>query len=179
MKKIGIAGIGGIGSNVAVHLVRSGFLSFKIVDFDKVEESNLNRQFYFYDQIGKLKTDALEENLKKINNNIIIEKGNIFLDENNILETFKDCDLIVEGFDQIKNKIMILEIFGNSSKTIVSACGVAGLNIDNIKIKNAGKNILIVGDFETDFRDKKLYSPKIFIQSFVNLKKVLNRQKKD
>jgi sulfur carrier protein ThiS adenylyltransferase len=56
---IGIAGVGGIGSNVAVNLVRSGIASLKIVDFDRVEPSNLNRQFYFHDQIGRLKVEAL------------------------------------------------------------------------------------------------------------------------
>ena len=65
--KIGIAGAGGLGSNVAVHLVRSGISSLKICDFDVIENSNLNRQFYFKDQIGQNKVNALFENLKRIN----------------------------------------------------------------------------------------------------------------
>ncbi len=64
--KIGIAGAGGIGSNVAVNLVRSSASALKIVDFDRVELSNLNRQFYFHDQIGRFKVEALAENLRRI-----------------------------------------------------------------------------------------------------------------
>ena len=64
--KIGIAGAGGLGSNVALNLVRSGIDAFRIVDFDCVEASNLNRQFYFRDQIGRPKVEALRENLQRI-----------------------------------------------------------------------------------------------------------------
>ena len=64
--KIGIAGTGGIGSNVAMHLVRSGITNLKFGDFDRIEKSNLNRQFYFEEQIGKYKSETLKENLTKI-----------------------------------------------------------------------------------------------------------------
>ena len=67
--RIGIAGTGGIGSNTAVHLVRSGVKELKFGDFDVIEESNLNRQFYFKDQLGKYKAEMLYENLKRINPN--------------------------------------------------------------------------------------------------------------
>ena len=64
--RIGIAGAGGLGSNVAVNLVRTGVKKLKIVDFDVVDESNLNRQFYFMDQVGRPKVEALRENLLRI-----------------------------------------------------------------------------------------------------------------
>ena len=64
--KIGIAGVGGIGSNVAMHLVRSGINNLKFGDFDKIEISNLNRQFYFRSQVGKYKAECLKENLQAI-----------------------------------------------------------------------------------------------------------------
>ena len=69
--KIGIAGAGGIGSNVAMLLARAGVSSMVIADFDKVEVQNLNRQFFFADQIGSLKVDALAQNLLRINDSII------------------------------------------------------------------------------------------------------------
>ena len=65
--RIGIAGVGGMGWNVAFHLVRTGVTELKFGDFDKIEESNLNRQFFFKDQVGKYKAEALYENLKRIN----------------------------------------------------------------------------------------------------------------
>ena len=70
--KVGIAGCGGIGSNVAYHLIRSGIVEFKFGDFDIVESSNLNRQFFFHSQIGKAKALCLKENLLQINPNAII-----------------------------------------------------------------------------------------------------------
>jgi len=71
--KIGIAGEGGLGSNCAMNLVRCGFDNFIIMDFDKIDASNLNRQFYFAEQIGMLKTEALKQNLKRINPDVKIE----------------------------------------------------------------------------------------------------------
>jgi sulfur carrier protein ThiS adenylyltransferase len=59
--RIGIAGCGGLGSNCAVALSRVGIGRLILVDFDVVELSNLNRQYYFRDQIGLLKTEALTE----------------------------------------------------------------------------------------------------------------------
>lgn len=98
--KIGIAGAGGIGSNVAVHLVRSGIESIKIIDFDKVEKSNLNRQFYFYDQIGMYKSEAVKLNLERIGSSTKIESVNIKIEAENIEELFNDCDIVVEAFDK-------------------------------------------------------------------------------
>ncbi len=65
--RIGVAGLGGLGSNLLSHLVRSGAVHFTVADFDTVSAGNLNRQFFFADQIGKRKTEAVAENLKRIN----------------------------------------------------------------------------------------------------------------
>lgn len=175
MHQVGIAGAGGIGSNIAVHLVRSGFFELKIVDFDKVDLSNLNRQFYFKEQIGQNKVDALETNLKKINPNAAIEKELKFLDRENISRTFSGCDIIVEGFDKADTKSMIIETFAGNEKFVVSACGVAGLNIDKISVREFSSNVIIVGDFTTDIEDKKLYSPKVFIISSIMANIILKK----
>ena len=156
MDKIGIAGVGGIGSNVAVNLVRSGILNLKIADYDKIEESNLNRQFYFSDQIGRSKVDALEENLIRINSKIRLEKLNILINKDNIRSIFNDCSIIVEGFDKTNDKTLLVNEFCDTGKFVVSACGVAGLGTDNIKAKRLQDNIYIVGDFHTDIKDTKL-----------------------
>ncbi len=175
MKKIGIAGAGGIGSNVALHLVRSGVDNLKIVDFDKIEKSNLNRQFYFYDQIGLKKVDTLKENLLRIRPELKIVTYSDKLDQNNIKNFFNDCDIIIEGFDLAEYKTMLINAFANSNKMIISACGLAGLNIEKIKTKKLGKNLIIVGDMQTDIKDKKLYSPKILIAASIMSNLVLKK----
>ncbi len=161
MIKIGVAGIGGIGSNVAMHLTRSGIKQLKIADFDKVEESNLTRQFYFKNQIGMFKVDALEENLTNINPEIVIEKVNSVLDKDNIEKTFHDCGIIIEGFDKAVLKAMLLETFYESPAVIVSASGVAGLDTSAIRVKKPNGHIYIAGDFVSDFHENKLYSSKV------------------
>ena len=158
--KVGIAGVGGIGSNVAVNLVRSGITSFLIVDFDQVEVSNLNRQFYFYDQIGSLKVDALSENLKRINPEIVVEKIATRIDTTNIEHFFASCDVLVEGFDGQSDKKMLLEHLASTGKQIVSANGIAGDDISSISKRTFG-NIVAVGDFTTDCNDAQLYSHKV------------------
>jgi sulfur carrier protein ThiS adenylyltransferase len=157
--KIGIAGVGGIGSNVAVNLVRSGFDHLKIIDFDRVELSNLNRQFYFYDQIGRLKVEALTENLRRIRPEITIEAVAERIDDNNCRLLFSDCDLIVEGFDQQTVKKMLIEALGGEH-LVVSACGIAGSDLDAIRVRRLG-SCFIVGDFVTDCKDAPLFAHKV------------------
>jgi len=156
---IGIAGVGGIGSNVAVNLVRSDIRQLKIVDFDRVEASNLNRQFYFHDQIGRLKVEALAENLARIRPDLVAEPVVARIDGDNCQSIFADCDLIVEGFDRQEDKKMLLESLG-AERTIVSACGIAGSDLVNIRMRRLG-NCWIVGDFTTDCRDAGLFAHKV------------------
>ena len=137
--KIGIAGIGGIGSNVARHLAQAGVKEIKIVDFDRVEASNLNRQFYSRFQIGELKTDMLEKNLVNIFPEIIIEKQTLMITKENAFNTFKDCDIIVEAFDIKELKKMLIEEFSASGKFLVSASGIAGHDMDSVNTKRIGK----------------------------------------
>ncbi len=158
--KIGIAGVGGIGSNVAVNLVRSGVKQLKLVDFDRVEASNLNRQFYFQDQIGLYKVDMLTRNLMRIDSSLELETLVLTLDGDNMVSTFDDCHMVVEGFDEQKLKKVLLEALAPTGKPMVSASGVAGSRLDSIQKKQLG-NCTIVGDFSTDCRDASLYAPKI------------------
>lgn len=173
--KIGIAGAGGIGSNVAVHLVRSGVELLKIVDFDKIEDSNLNRQFYFKDQIGKPKIHALYENLKRINPNIQLEIINRKLNEENIHATFYDCPILVEAFDKKEYKKLLIEENLPYKQLIVSASGIADSNLNNIKIKEFAKNLFIVGDFEKDIKDFGTYSTKVSYVASIMAELVLKK----
>jgi sulfur carrier protein ThiS adenylyltransferase len=104
--KIGIAGAGGLGSNAAGMLVRTGFKQFKIVDFDVVEPSNLNRQFYFWPQLGQKKVEALKENLRLINPDVHIEAVAERIEAQNIEAMFADCHIVVEAFDKPEYKKM-------------------------------------------------------------------------
>lgn len=157
--KIGIAGVGGIGSNVAVNLVRSGVAGLKIIDFDRVESSNLNRQFYFHDQIGRLKVEALAENLRRIKPSIVIETVAERIESSNCQALFSGCDLVVEGFDQKMDKKMLMETLA-STQIVISASGIAGFELDAIQVRQIG-NCFIVGDFTTDCADAPLFAHKV------------------
>lgn len=158
--RIGIAGVGGIGSNIAVNLVRSGIKELTLVDFDRVEESNLNRQFYFADQIGGLKIDMLRENLLRINTELKISTIAVRLNSSNLQNCFSDCSIIVEGLDSAKEKKMFLEEFAGDSRTVVSASGIAGSGLHAITSRSYG-NCTIVGDFVSDCSTQKLYAHKV------------------
>ena len=128
--KIGIAGVGGIGSNVAVYMVRSGIEQLKLVDFDRVEPGNLNRQFYFRDQVGSNKVDMLACNLRRINPSVKIDALMLKLDRTNMAACFADCDTVVEGLDGRRDKKNLLEALAGSGKPVISACGIAGCGTD-------------------------------------------------
>jgi len=157
--KIGIAGVGGIGSNVALNLVRSGVDRLKFIDFDRVEASNLNRQFYFADQIGMFKVEALMINLRRISPEVRLEGLVGRIDGDNCGPLFADCALIVEGFDRQADKKMLFEALADQ-KVVVSASGIAGSDLATIRSRKLG-NGCVVGDFSTDCVQAPLYSHKV------------------
>ncbi|MBC2857150.1 sulfur carrier protein ThiS adenylyltransferase ThiF [Cetobacterium sp. 2A] len=169
--KIGIAGCGGIGSNVAMHLVRSKISNLKLVDFDVIEESNLNRQFYFKNQLGKYKSQTLKENLLKIDETLEIEALVEKIELENINNIFKDCDLIVEAFDNKLYKKLLIETCKN--KTIISANGIAGRDLESLKYRKLG-NLHIVGDFYSDIDEYKTYSTKVMLVASIMANIVLD-----
>ncbi len=158
--RVGIAGAGGIGSNIAVNLVRTGFTELTIVDFDRVEQSNLNRQFYFADQVGQLKVEMLHQNLLRINPCLDIEVVDVHLESANIRDVFSRCAVIVEGLDGSSDKKMIFEAFGGDHRPVIMASGIAGEDAGAIEKRQLG-NCTIVGDFVSDCRDEKLYAHKV------------------
>jgi len=158
--KIGIAGIGGIGSNVARHLAQAKVKVIKIVDFDGVEICNLDRQFYHASQTGAKKTDSLEANLKEIHPVMVIEKVDQKIGPGDVKSIFSDCRIVVEGFDDKQLKKMIIEELSGTDKTIVSASGIAGEDMDGVSVRKIG-NCHIVGDFVSDQDDYALFPPKV------------------
>jgi sulfur carrier protein ThiS adenylyltransferase len=159
--RIGIAGAGGLGSNVAVHLARAGVENILLVDFDVVEPSNLNRQFYFADQIGQPKAHALVENLKRIRPLAPVEGRVLKLDPHNIRETFAGCVLVVEAFDRAEAKAMLVEALLGTGVPLVAGSGVAGLDVSGVKKMQFGRMLTIIGDQISDCSDHLLYSAKV------------------
>ena len=148
--KVGIAGAGGLGSNCAAALVRSGFVRLRLCDFDRVEPSNLNRQFYFADQVGRLKVEALSENLRRINPGLQPELVTDRITADNVLEIFADCEVVVEAFDKAETKKMLIETLYRSGKLLVAASGLAGWgDFDRLRVRPITPRFYLVGDQET------------------------------
>lgn len=148
----GIVGVGGIGSNVAAILTRAGVGRLVIADFDSVELNNLNRQFYFTDQIGYPKVEALKHNLRLINPDAEIEIHNRLIDSENACSILKDCDVLVEAVDSEETKIMLLESWleGLPGRPVFSCSGIAGFGRTDLIRVDRRKNLTIVGDQESD-----------------------------
>ena len=151
--RVGIAGAGGLGSNCAMHLVRSGVKHITIVDFDVVNESNLNRQFFFRDQIGQKKVEAIKANLLRIEPDADIRAVDMRLDASSAREVFADCGIVVEAFDAVDAKVMLVSAFASSGKKLVTASGLAGWGRSNaMRVRKMG-NIVAIGDGETSVGD--------------------------
>ena len=148
--RVGIAGAGGLGSNCAMHLVRAGVNHLTVVDFDAVNESNLNRQFFFRDQLGQKKVEALKANLLKIDPDADIRAVDTKLDAASAKEIFADCDIVVEAFDVVEAKVMLVAAFASSGKKLVTASGLAGWGRSNAMRVRKMVNIVAVGDGETE-----------------------------
>ena len=138
---VGIAGAGGLGSNVAAHLVRAGVRRLVLADFDVVSPSNLNRQFFFRDQIGRRKVEALAENLRRIESGLVLTLHDVRLDAANLPALFGACDVVVEAFDNVESKSALLSALRD--RPVVSASGLAGWGRSNaMKVRRLGKDLV-------------------------------------
>lgn len=148
-KTIGVAGCGGLGSNCAAALVRVGVGKMILVDFDFVDASNLTRQYYFYEQVGQKKVFALADNLNYINPYAEIKPYDLKLGPAEIVNIFKDCDVIIEAFDLAEMKQMIIETCMENfpDKPLIVGNGMAGWGKNNsIKTEKIGENLYVCGD---------------------------------
>jgi len=152
---VGIAGLGGLGSAVAIALARVGVGTLILVDFDVVEPSNLNRQQYFIHQIGMSKVEALRENLSRINPYVRIQTYPEKLDRNNVEPIFNKAMVVVEAFDRAEEKAMLINVLSEKMPDtyIVAASGVAGYGDNNeIRTTRFSSKIFVVGDQKTAAR---------------------------
>ncbi len=145
---VGIAGAGGLGSNAAAALARAGVGRLIIADFDVVEASDLNRQYYFVDQVGQPKVEALLVNLKRMNPYSAYEVHNVRVDRRNVKILFREADLLIEAFDGADQKQMLIETWLTDfpGRPIIAASGLAGFG-GNAKIgQRSLGNLYICGD---------------------------------
>lgn len=150
--RVVICGLGGLGSRVAELLTRAGVGYLRLVDFDKLEPTNLNRQFYFADQLGRYKADALAENLKRISpyTELEIHKENVT--EQNLPALLRGVDVIVEAFDAPAAKALLVNGARETSPSVplVAASGMAGLSSGNsMEIRSLSPFFYLCGDGTT------------------------------
>lgn len=165
--RVGIAGLGGLGSNIAAMLVRTGVANLTVADFDTVDLSNVNRQNYYLSQIGSPKTDAAEELLLKINPYLTIDKHYVRLDPSNIPAIFDGCDIVCEAFDVPSEKAMLINTILERCPGIkvVSGSGMAGYGRSNeIRTERLFADLYICGDgIDMEDTEGGLMAPRVNI----------------
>ena len=147
--RVGIAGAGGLGSNAALMLARSGVGNLVLVDDDVVDASNLNRQQYWPRHVGRPKVEALAELLLELNPEMGVEARRMRLDQSNMAEVLPACPIWVEAFDGPDDKTLLVETALLGGYRIASASGMGGWGGKAMGKRQLG-NLVLVGDFSTD-----------------------------
>lgn len=148
MARVAVAGLGGLGSNIAVMLARTGIGRLHLIDFDVVEPSNLNRQQYFIEHLGLHKTEAMKELLSHVNPYIDVRIDTVRVDAENCGQLFAEDEIICEAFDKADAKAMLTEqILCYTDKTLICASGMAGYGPSNaIATRKINERFYICGD---------------------------------
>lgn len=164
---VGIAGLGGLGSNIAVQLTRLGIGRLILADYDRVELSNLNRQNYRLCDVGKPKTDALTEQLRQINPYLACEPQLVRLTPQNIPTVFAGCQIICEAFDDPEQKAMLTETVLQQlpQATLIACSGMAGIGSANtITTSRRLSRLYLCGDGTADIAtDGSLLAPRVSV----------------
>ena len=153
---VAVCGLGGLGSNIAIALARAGIGKLILIDFDRVDITNLHRQQYKADQIGMYKTVALAENLKEIAPYISLEIHTERITEDNAVTLLQDVDIICEAFDDAECKAMLTNTILSElpDKYLVAASGMAGMGVTNsIKTRRITSRFYLCGDETSDVSD--------------------------
>ena len=151
--RVAVCGLGGLGSNIAIALARAGVGHLHLIDFDRVDLTNLNRQQYAVGQLGQYKTDALRETLSLVSPYCDVTCDTIQVTKENLPDLLKTEDYICEAFDRAEAKAMlvseVLEHF--PEKYLVAASGLAGLGSANtIQTRRVSKRFYLCGDGTSD-----------------------------
>ena len=164
---VAVCGLGGLGSNIAVALARAGIGKLLLIDFERVDITNLHRQQYKADQIGRDKTEALAENLSEIAPYTEVEPVTVKITEENLTDLLKDADIVCEAFDRAEAKAMLVN--GVLEKLpgcyLVAASGMAGMGTPNaIKTRKIMKRFYLCGDEVSDAADTiGLVAPRVML----------------
>jgi sulfur carrier protein ThiS adenylyltransferase len=162
--RVGIAGAGGLGSNCAANLVRAGFERLRIIDFDVVEEGNLDRQFYFADQVGMYKVEALRENLLRINPSLKMDRRVQRIEKGMAGRLFADCPVVAECLDSAAAKSMFVGELLPLRKFIVAVSGLGGYGLtDEIRVHRVRENLVMIGDLRSGSGERPPLSPRVNI----------------
>lgn len=151
-----ILGVGGLGSNIAAMLLRSGLLTMTLVDFDRVDLGNLNRQLFFRDQVGMLKTEALAATLTRIDPDVRLTLVNDTLTAENVADISSGADVVIEAVDRADTKAMIINTVLRDlpDMPLVTASGLAGYGSANaIVTERFADRLFVVGDLTSDVRE--------------------------
>ena len=175
--RVAVAGLGGLGSNIAVMLARSGVGELLLVDFDTVDVTNLNRQMYLIPQLGKPKAEALPEILYQINPYLTYRSVCIKVTPDNVKELFSEYPIGCEAFDKPDQKAMLVrELLMQCPKTIVvSGNGMAGYaDANEIRTCQVMKRLYVCGDQSTDVGNGiGLIAPRVAVCAAHEANKVL------
>ena len=163
---VAVCGLGGLGSNVAISLARAGVGTLLLIDFDRVDISNLHRQQYTVSQLGMYKTEAMKQTLSGISPYCNVMTHTVKLTEEN-LSLLSDSSIICECFDDAECKAMLVNGASEhyTEKYIVAASGMSGLHSGNIiTTKKLGKRLYICGDGMSDVADDgTLFAPRVML----------------
>lgn len=150
---VGIAGLGGLGSHIAVHLARMGVGRLVLADFDRVDLTNLHRQHYDLEQIGQYKTEALASQLRSIDPYLTYDLHTIRVTQANAAALFASCPIVCEAFDRADQKALLTEtLLAQCPDTVVvSGSGMAGVGSANtIQTRRVMTRLYLCGDGQAD-----------------------------
>lgn len=161
---IGIAGLGGLGSHIAMALARMGIGHMVLADFDRVDLSNIQRQNYTLAQVGELKTAATAANLMAVHPTLALSLYDHRLTPDNIPALFGQCDIVCEAFDDSEQKAMLVtSLLTDTAVRVIANSGMAGCASGNlIQSRKRFDRLWICGDGESDVAtDGHLYAPRV------------------
>lgn len=163
--RVGIAGAGGLGSHIAVFLARSGVGRLHVVDFDAVDESNLNRQHYRREHVGEPKVEALARQIAEIDPRIEVIAEQLRVGQGRAAEVFAEDFIVCEAFDDPAAKAaLVSELLARDARTVVVAGnGMAGLGpAEEMKVRYVGGRLFVCGDGTADIADgDALFAPRV------------------
>ncbi len=157
---VGIAGAGGLGSNAAMMLARSGAGRLIVIDGDKVEPSNLNRQHYLPAHVGRPKVEALAEQLLALNPDLRVDARMMWLNRDNIPALLPEADIWIEALDNASTKALFASAAAAAGKIVVCGSGMGGVGGFAMRRRRMG-NIVVVGDMKSDIAERPPLAPRV------------------